>query len=141
MVLLNLLINLRRVECLFDESGLFTDNNETGTPLVKSENKNTPETVESTCCYHLRKTDPPPYLVDYVTKSQYEDLVNHVNFCYALNVSSSFEQAMERDENLNWKYAIEEEIKSLEKKLYILCYEITRGQKISGRKIGLRNEW
>ena len=132
MVLLDLLINLRRVECLFDESGLFTDNNETGTPLVKSENKNTPETVESTCCYHLRKTDPPPYLEDYVTESQCEDLVNHVNFCYALNVSSSFEEAMERDENLNWKYAIEEEIKSLEKNYTYCVMKLPEGKKLVG---------
>ena len=71
-----------------DESSLFTDNNEIGTPSVKSEDKNTPEIVEYmsipfeyTRQYPLRKANPPPYLSDYVTKSESEDLVNHVNFC------------------------------------------------------------
>ena len=98
----------------FDKNGLFTDNNEIGTPSVKSENKNTPKIVESTHCYPLRKINPPTYLANCVTKSESEDLVNHVNFCYVLNVPNSFEEALERDDNLKCQYAMKEEIKSLE---------------------------
>ena len=106
-----------------DWSCFFTDNNEIGTPSVKSEDKNTVEIVESTRCYPLRKSNPLPNLVDYVRKSESKDLVNHFNLCYALNVPNSFEEGIERDYNLKWKYAMEEEIKSLERKQVMLtCF-------------------
>ena len=48
--------------------------------------ENTPENVESTGRYPLKKAKPPPYIGNYVTQSETGDLVNHVNFCNALNV-------------------------------------------------------
>ena len=90
------------------------------------------------CHYPLRNTNPSTYLVDYVTQSASEGLVNHANFCNTLNVPNSFETVMERDDNLKWKYAMEEEIKSSEKN-NMYCYEIIRGQEVSGRKLGLYN--
>ena len=57
------------------KSSLITDNNEIGAPSVKYEDENPPKIVESTRRYPLRKTNPPPCLADYVTKSKSEDLV------------------------------------------------------------------
>ena len=84
--------------------GLFTYNNETGTPSVKSVNENTYENVESTRRYPFRKTSPPIYLADYVKKSESEDLANHVVVCYALIVLNLFGEARERDDtgNIPW---------------------------------------
>ena len=82
----------------------------------------------------MRKTNLPLYLANYVTKSESEDLVNHVDFCYALNVPNSFEEAMERDDNLKWKYAMEEEIKSLEKNNMYCVIKLPEGKKfVQGR--------
>ena len=105
--------------------GLFTYNNETGTPSVKSVNENTSENAESTRRYPFRKTSPPFYLADYVKKSESKDLVNHVVVCYALIVLNLFGETRERDDNLNWKYTIGK-ILNLYRKC-VLCYRITRG--------------
>ena len=66
------------------ESRLFTDS-KLGTLSVKSEDENTPENIEiyTSLVTLLRKTNSPPYLADYVMKSESEDLVNRVDFCYA----------------------------------------------------------
>ena len=53
--------------------------------------------------------------MDYRIKSKNEDLFNYVNFCYALNLPNSFEEAMEKDDNLKWIYVMYKKIKSLEK--------------------------
>ena len=82
----------------------------------------------------MRKTNFPLYLANYITKSESEDLVNHVDFCYALNVPNSFEEAMERDDNLKWKYAMEEEIKSLEENNMYCVIKLPEGKKfVQGR--------
>ena len=108
--------------------GLFTYNNETGTPSVKSVNENTSENVESTRRYPFRKISPPFYLADYVKKSESKDLLNYVVVCYALIVLNLFGETRERDDNLNWKYTIGKRLNLIVLNLKcVLCYRITRG--------------
>ena len=70
--------------------------------------------------------------MDYITESESEDLVNHVDFCYALNVPNSVEEAMEKDDNLKWKYAMEKEIKSFEKSNTYCVVKLPEGKKLVG---------
>ena len=72
------------------------------------------------------------YLVDYITESESEELVNHVDFCYALNVPNSVEEAMEKDDNLQWKYAMEKEIKSFEKNNTYYVMKLPEDKKLVG---------
>ena len=90
---------------------------ENKSPSVKNEGEEIVSSgleEESSRRYPLRNRKPPNYSANYVCDTENEDFINNVDFCYALNVPSSFEEAMKSDDKLKWQIAMDAEIKSLE---------------------------
>lgn len=63
--------------------------------------------------YPTRTRKPPVHLNDYDMSSG-EDAVNFIDYCYLVNIPVTYEDAIECDDSLKWKTAMDREMEALQ---------------------------
>ena len=79
-----------------------------------------------------RTKQPPSHLKDYVTKAASSDTTKCVDFCYVINIPSSFDAAINSEDAEHWKDAMDEEMKVLDENDTYILSELPRNKKAVG---------
>ena len=83
--------------------------------------------------YPIRTRKPPSHLNDY-DLSCGEDAVNFIDYCYMLNIPISYENAINCDDSLNWKLAMDREMEALKLNGTFTLVDLPENCKLVGGK-------
>ena len=83
--------------------------------------------------YPVRTRKPPSHLNDYDLSSG-EDAVNFIDYCYMLNIPISYENAINCDDSLNWKLAMDREMEALKLNGTFTLVDLPENCKLVGGK-------
>ena len=82
--------------------------------------------------YPSRQRQPPKYLEDYIVDNGNEDEINYIDYCYLMNIPTSYNNAINTDDSEKWKSAMEEEMQSLITNDTFVLTELPTNKKLVG---------
>ena len=83
--------------------------------------------------YPTRTRKPPAHLNDYDLNTG-EDAVNFIDYCYMLNIPISYEDALNCDDSLKWKLAMDREMETLKLNGTFTLVDLPENCKLVGGK-------
>jgi len=97
--------------------------------------ENVPSSVEQNGRYPRRERKPPSYLSDYETKSDEDNIMLNVDFCYKFSAfPQTYKEATDSSESECWKEAMNEEINSLKENGTYTLTTLPEGRQAVGGK-------